>query len=218
MAKKKDSKVSITSVDRVIKKMDGAVVPVHIEVDGAELDFEVKKALDLNTFYAMVQYAVNVAFVFDESTGAERYDAFYHDFAIGTALLIYVANFKPEMASDKFYQLMQCESVMDHIYEIWSEEQYKSFCDAVNRQINYRKEELLAAERRKLQDATEQLIKGTNAFEQFVKMFEGVDPAQLMEEMQKITNMDEERLGRSVVNARDEDFVEMRRAELRALK
>lgn len=218
MAKKKDSKVSITSVDRLLKAMDTDVVPVHVEIEGESIDFEVKRLLDIGTFHNMVHEVVNTSFVIDEVTGDERYDAVRQDYATQVAMLTYVANFKPEMTSDKFYHLMYCQAVMHKIHAIWSAEQYTSFVNSVYKQIGYRQDELLATERRKLQEAIDQIDKANDIFAKFVAMFDGIDPAQLMSEMQKISNMDEEQIGRSVVNARDRDFVEQRRAGLQVLK
>lgn len=218
MAKKKDSKVSIASVDRLLKVIDTDVVPVHVEIGDEAIDFEVKRLLDIGTFNNMVHEVVDTSFVIDEVTGDERYDAVRQDYATQVAMLTYIANFKPEMTSDKFYHLMHCQAVMHKIHEIWSDEQYKSFVNSIYKQIGYRQDELLSSERRKLQEAIDQINKANDIFAKFVAMFEGVDPAQLMTEMQKICNMDEEQIGRSVVNARDKDFVEQRRAELQVLK
>ena len=43
MAKKKDCKVSIASVDRLLKAVDTDTVPVHVELEGESIDFEVKR-------------------------------------------------------------------------------------------------------------------------------------------------------------------------------
>lgn len=217
MAKKKDSKVSIASVDRLLKAVDTDVVPVHVEIEGESIDFEVKRLLDIATFRNMVNEVSDVAFVVDEA-GNEQYDAALKQYAMGVALLTYVANFKPETASDKLYKLIHCPNVMNAIRDVWDRRQYDEFWDAVEEQIEFKKQELLSAERRMLQAAIDQIDKTNDIFAKFVEMFKDVDPNQLMEQMQKISNLNEEQIGTAVVRARDEDFVEQRKAELQVLK
>lgn len=217
MAKKNDSKVSIAAVDRLLKAVDTDVVPVHVEVEGESIDFEVKRLLDIGTFRNMVQMAVDVSFAVDES-GNEQYDAALKQYAMGVAMLTYVANFKPETASDKLYKLIHCQNVMNAIRDAWDWRQYDEFWDAAEEQIEFKKQELLANERRKLQEAIDQIDKTNDIFAKFVELFKDVDPTQMMERMQKIFNLSEEQIGTAVVRARDEDFVEQRKAELQVLK
>lgn len=217
MAKKKDCKVSIASVDRLLKAVDTDTVPVHVELEGESIDFEVKRLLDIGTFRNMVNEVSDVAFFADE-TGDEQYDAALKQYAMGVAMLTYVANFKPETASDKLYKLIHCQNVMNAIRDVWDRLQYDEFWDAVEEQIEFKKQELLASERRKLQEVIDRIDKANDIFVKFVEMFKDVDPNQLMEQMQKISNLSEEQIGAAVVRARDEDFVEQRKAELQVLK
>lgn len=217
MAKKKDFKVSITSVDRLLKAVDTDTVPVHVEIEGESIDFEVKRLLDIGTFRNMVNEVSDVAFTVDEACN-EQYDAALKQYAIGVALLTYVANFKPETASDKLYKLIHCPNVMNAIRDVWDRRQYDEFLDAVEEQIEFKKRELLSSERRMLQSAIDQIDKANDIFAKFVEMFKDVDQTQLMEQMQKISNMSEEQIGSAVVRARDDDFVEQRKAELQVLK
>ena len=217
MAKKKDFKVSIASVDRLLKAVDTDVVPVHVEIEDESIDFEVKRLLDIGTFRNMVHEVSNVAFVVDEA-GNEQYDAALKQYAMGVALLTYAANFKPETSSDKLYKLVHCQNVMNAIHDVWDRRQHDEFLDAVEEQIEFKKQELLASERRMLQAAIDQIDKTNDIFAKFVAMFKDVDPTQLMEQMQKISNLNEEQIGTAVVRARDEDFVEQRKTELQVLK
>lgn len=214
MAKKKDSKVSIAKLDEYLKgvKQDA----VEVEVGG--LVFEVKPMIDLADFHAMVNAAADAAFVFDEEAGVERYNAVYESYAHDIAIFTYVANFKPETASEKLFALSQCRAVMNKICEVWSENQRWSFEDAVSRQIDFKQKELLAAERKKLNDAVKQIEVASDSFMKFTALFEGMDTQKVMEDMQKIANMSELELGHAVVAAREGDFVEQRRAELQVLK
>lgn len=214
MAKKKDSKVSITKLDEFLKTQKQETVVV--EVDG--LEFEVKTLLDLADFHAMVNAVVDASFVYDEELGVEKYDAVYEQYAQNIAVLTYVANFKPETASEKLYALSLCRPVMDAIYRVWDETQRWSFDTAVCDQTEFKKQELLSSERKMLQDATAQIDIAANSLLQFNTLFEGVDPQELMNDMQKIAGMSELELGHAVVAARDEDFIEQRRAELQVLK
>lgn len=214
MAKKKDSKVSITKLDEFLKTMKQDVVLV--EVDG--LEFEVKPLLSLADFHAMVHAVADAAFVIDEETGVEHYDAVYEQYARDIAALTYVANFKPETASEKLFMLSQNHAVMNKINDVWNESQRWSFNGAVTEQIAFKQEELLAAERKLLNDAIDQIETATNSFIQFNTLFENVDPQEMMDSVQKIANMNELELGHAVVASRDEDFVDQRRAELQVLK
>lgn len=218
MAKKKDSKVSITKLDEFLKTTKQDAVSTSVEVEGGMLEFEVKPLLSLADFHAMVNAVADAAFVVDEETGIERYDAVYEQYARNIAVLTYVANFKPETASEKLFMLSQNSYVMEEIFNVWSFDQRCQFECAVADQIEFKKQELLSAERHELQKAIEQIDKTNEVFAKFVTMIEGVDMTTLFADMQKISGMDEEQLGRAVVAARDPDFVEQRRAELQVLK
>lgn len=218
MAKKKDSNVSIAAVDRLLKVIDTKAVPVHVEAHGEAIDFEVKPRLDLGTFNSMLRSVVEASFVIDEETGEERYDSVYYHYAKQIAPLLYVANFKAATASDKLYQLANCPEVMGKINDIWDCMQRHEFETAVQGQVQFNQQELLATERRKLQQVVAQLDKANDLFAQFTAMFEGVDPRQMVTDMQKIAGMSEEQLAAAVVNTRDKDFVEQRKAALQVLK
>lgn len=215
---KKNSKVSITKLDAFLKTMKTDAVETSVLIDGEILDFEVKPLLGLTDFHNMVSAVVDAAFVIDEETGVEHYDAVYEQYARDIAVLTYVANFKSETASEKLYLLSQNDAVMEEIRKIWDTCQEHNFDVAVANQIVYKQKELLATERRELQKAVEQIDKAGDAFMKFIDMFKNINPNMMMEQMQKISDMDEERLGQAVVAARDQDFVEQRKAELQVLK
>lgn len=219
MAKKNNSKVSITKVDAYLKTQGRDPVRVAVSMGGEEtLEFEVKRAVELNEFYAMVHAVADAAFVVDEETGLERYDAVYHKYAHDTAILTHVANFKEEMNGEKLFALAQQKAVIQAIMNEWDDTQRAAFDDAVSAQIDFKRMELLATERRQLMKATAQIEVVTESIRQMAATMQGVDMQELLQATQKIANMDEHELGRAVVAARDDDFVEQRRAELQVLK
>lgn len=219
MAKKSNSKVSITKVDEYLKAIKAEPVAVSVTAqDGTVLEFEVKPVLSLAEFHSMVHAAANASFIVDEETGMETYDAVYRRYAHDIAILTYVANFKSEMTSEKLFALALCSDVILTIMKHWSAVQFNAFNDAVVEQIDFKQQELLARERKLLAEATTQIEAVANSMNQLVAAFGDIDPQSLLGEMQKIAAMDENRLGHAVVAARDPDFVEQRRADFQVLK
>ena len=62
---------------------------------------------------------------------------------------------------------------------------------------------------------SEQMDKAISSFEKVVQAFQGITPETMQHVIDITTGMDEERLANAVVDARDEDFVEQRRAAMR---
>lgn len=219
MAKKSNSKVSITKVDEYLKAAKTEPVALSVTAqDGTVLEFEVKPVLSLAEFHSMVHAVANASFIVDAETGMETYDAVYHRYAHDIAILTYVANFKSEMTSEKLFALAQCDEILLIIMDNWNVFQRNAFNDAVVEQIDFKQQELLARERKLLTEVTTQIESVANSMNQLVAAFGDIEPQSLLGEMQKITAMDENRLGHAVVAARDPDFVEQRRADLQVLK
>lgn len=196
---KKENRVSITKLDDYLKAQDTGVV--HYELpygDGKKLEFDVKRRLSVGELHAAVHGVVNNAFVYDEATGLETYDAVQEYAAAVTYIMTFVANFKPDTATDKLIALYETGEICS-AFMVW--EQMKEFEDVVRKQIEWRQKELLSTERNLLDDATTKLNAATESFEVFVKMFEGVDPDTMMDVFQKVTNVSEFDLARGVLAA-----------------
>lgn len=196
---KKENRVSITKLDDYLKAQDTGVV--HYELpygDGKKLEFDVKLRLSIDEFHDAVHGVVSNAFVYDEATGLETYDAVQEYAAAVTYVMTAVANFKPDTATDKLIALYEIPEICS-AFMVW--EQAKEFENAVRKQIEWRQKELLSTERNLLDDATTKLDAATESFEAFVKMFEGVDPDAMMDVFNKVTNMSEFDLARGVLAA-----------------
>lgn len=196
---KKENRVSITKLDDYLKAQDTGVV--HYELpygDGKKLEFDVKRRLSVGDLHAAVHGVVNNAFVYDDEAGLETYDAVQEYAAAVTYVMTFVANFKPDTATDKLIALYEIPEICS-AFMIW--DQMKEFEDAVRKQIEWRQKELLSTERNLLQTASDKLSSATEALGEITSAFEGVDPNAMMDIMQKVVNMNEFEIGRGVLAA-----------------
>ena len=204
---KKENRVSITKLDDYLKAQDTSAV--HYELpcgDGKNLQFEVKRRLPIGDLYAAVQGVVNNSFIRDNESGMETYDAVQEYAATVTYLMTFVANFKPETATDKLVAMYEVAEIRS-AFMVW--EQMEEFSTAIRKQIEWRQKELLAAERTLLNDATAKLTATAESFEEFVKMFEGIDPNTMMDVFQKVANLNELDIVRGVLASQPDKLTVM---------
>lgn len=210
MAKNTEKKVSIASVDALLKEVDVTPVVVQITVGDKTLDVEVKPYLSIEEFCLMVDTAASCQFVDDEN-GEPAYVAALERYAKNSALLAFMTNIKPETASEKLNKLCNQTDIINKISDVIDVEYLWDFYEAVDKQIEYRKTQLLSTERSKLAQLTTQMEKAVDAFTKLNERFSDIDGAKVVSMMDKIANMNEAELAKSVVDARDKDFVEQRR-------
>ena len=213
---KKEAKVSINAVDKYLK--NAYAVPAQLTIGAGEdaLTVSVKRCLDWNAMTAMVYDAVNAVF-FDEG-GEVVYHPEFEEIAKANAIMTYVANFKSEMSMSRVHELMYSIGVMESILEVWSHKQRQDFETAFRRCVDSRCEMILSAERAKLNKVSMDLEKATEAMKIMTDLFADVDMGKLEEAMNTMAKMDEVSMANALVEARDKDFVDKRRAELSVAK
>ena len=213
MAKNHDAKISVAALDHLLSNMNEDIQIVSITCGEDTLAVKVKQHIGLQEYCDMVQEAAETCFQMDQE-GGEHYLAGVEDFARSYALLKYMTNVKTagdvqraNQQNDRLYALCSNTDLMEKIRDVLPRKFLYRFDTAVCSQIEFRKQQMLSTERQQLLSAIHQIDKANVAFAKFVEMFHGVDPSAMMDMMQKITAMDEERLGAAVVNARERDFV-----------
>ena len=214
---KKESKVSINTVDKYLKEC--AAEPATITMvyaDGEAMEMKVKKTLTWNEMTQMVYDAVNAVF-FDEDY-AEVYHPEFEEIAKANAILTYVTNFKAEMSMARVHELMYAPGFMSAILEQWNDMQYNDFLVQFRRCVDMRKNMLLSTERATLMKAITEIEKSTQALKNMTDSFADVSPEQVQAVFANLAGMNELDLANAVVEARDKDFVEMRKAELSVVK
>ena len=200
MAKKNNSKVSITSVDKLLKSAD-RTHETSAHCGEAELAFEVKSYLSSAELSTMLDVAVESMFHIDEKSGEECYDASFEGVAKAYVKLVYVANFKAEMSFDLVEALIYQSDVMDAIAGHWSAAQQKEFDRAFDKQVSYRKDLLVAGERAKLARITQQLDIAAEALMTISNLFSDIPQDSLSSAIDAIANISKEDLINGVVQA-----------------
>lgn len=214
---KKDSKVSINSVDKYLKACSAEPATITmIYADGEAMEIKVKKALSWDEMTQMVYDAVGA--VFFDGDYAEEYHPEFEEVAKANAILTYVANFKSEMSMSRVHELMYVPGFMSAILEQWSDMQYNDFLVQFRRCVDMRKDKLLSTEREMLLKATAQIDKSTEVMKAMTDVFIDVPPEQIQAVFANLAGMNDLDLANAVVEARDKDFVEMRKAELSVVK
>lgn len=214
---KKDSKVSINSVDKYLKACNAEPATITmIYADGEAMEIKVKKALSWDDMTQMVYDAVGA--VFFDGDYAEEYHPEFEEVAKANAILTYVANFKSEMSMSRVHELMYTPGFMSAILEQWNDLQYNDFLVQFRRCVDMRKDLLLSTEREMLMKATAQIDKSVDAMKLMTNMLDGISKEQIAEAINAISGMTPANLATAVVDARDKDFVAMRKDELGVMK
>lgn len=214
---KKEAKVSINAVDKYLKACAAEPVVINMPYGNDEaMEVKVKRVLSWDEMTQMVYDAVNAVF-FDEDY-AEVYHPEFEEVAKANAILTYVANFKSEMSMSRVHELMYTPYFMSAILEQWSDMQYNDFLVQFRRCVDMRKDLLLSTERATLMKATAQIDKSTEMMKAMTDVFVDVPPEQIQAVFANLAGMNELDLANAVVEARDKDFVEMRKAELGVVK
>ena len=212
---KKESKVSINSVDKYLKARKSEPKSVTMECDGIELQFTVKCSLSWDDMMTMVYSAVNAVF-FDED-GEMVYHPEFEEIAQASAILTFVANFKDDMSMGRVHELMYA-GVVDKVKEVWNHQQRYDFENQFLRMVDHQEKLLIAGERDKLMKAGDKLDKASDTMKMIADAFGQFSTEQLQDAFNTISNMDELTLANAVIDARDKDFVDQRRAQLEVVK
>lgn len=212
---KKESKVSINSVDKYLKARKSEPKSVTMECDGIELQFTVKCSLNWDDMMTMVYSAVNAVF-FDED-GEMVYHPEFEEIAQASAILTFVANFKDDMSMGRVHELMYA-GVVDKVKEVWNHQQRYDFENQFLRMVDHQEKLLIAGERDKLMKAGDKLDKASDTMKMIADAFGQFSTEQLQDAFNAISNMDELTLANAVIDARDKDFVDQRRAQLEVVK
>ena len=220
MSKNNDSKVSISALDKLLSNADNEARTIIVSCGEGTLELKVKRDVSLQEYCNMVNEAAETCFQLNND-GEEYYAAGIEEFARDYVLLEHLTNLKnatdvqkTERQNDRLYDLWLNTDVMDRVREALPDRYHDDFIDAVWRQVEFRKQQMLSNERQKLIAAANQFEKISDSFKTFMESFGDIDPAALMEMLQKVASMDSVELGEAVVNSRDKDFVEQRKAKI----
>lgn len=198
MANKKNGTISATNVDKYLKTRPTVE---HVEIhygDGGVLELDIKKVVDTATFSMMVSRAANSVFIENEETGSVEYVPAFESVAVAEAVLTYVANFGDALTTSRVGALMY-SPVMKAVEENWDFDQRYAFNEAFRREVDYRCQMMLSAERHRLNLIGEQLERATNAFVQLNGMFEGVESADMNAAIKKLGAMDDNAIVEAVL-------------------
>ena len=212
---KKESKVSITSVDKYLKARNTEPYTATMECDGIELQFTVKRSLNWDDMMTMVYSAVNAVFFDDD--GEIVYHPEFEEIAQASAILTFVANFKDDMSMGRVHELMYA-GVVDKVKELWNHQQLYDFEDQFRRMVDHQEKLMIAGERDKLMKAGDKLDKASDTMQMIANAFGQFSTEQLQDAFNTISKMDELTLANAVIDARDKDFVDQRRAQLEVVK
>ena len=218
MAKKKDSKVSIASVDKVLKAVKMEAVARTVELGDESLEMCVKPLLSFDAFTRLVNESVNALFFEDEDLGVEVYHPEFECVAKAMALMIFVADFKPEMDTRRVFDLMYKTDVLEKIYSVWNKAQRADFEQAFERGVKDRRELIAAGERAKLIRLGIQMDSAALIMEKISAVFAGLDGDEVQNAISAMANMTEDNLAKALVRERGDDFVKARRSALEVVK
>lgn len=199
MAKKNNSKVSISAIDKVLKAVQDAPREVVVAVGGEELDVTVKQYLSLQEFANMVHSAADAVFLPGEF-GEDVYHPEYEEVAKFDAMLVYLCNFKPETSIDRVFDLMYRTDLRKKVYMVWNQCQHVEFDSAFVRAVDMRRMNIVAEQQHKLGAMTRKLDEAIAAFANINQVFGSLDPAVVQDALTSVAGMDADKLVQAVAD------------------
>lgn len=199
MAKKNDSKISISAIDKVLKAAKAGAKEVVVEVGDDKLCVSVKPHLSFQDFSNMVHSAADAVFLAGEF-GEEIYHPEFEEVAKFDAILIYLCNFKPETSIDRVFDLMYRTDLKHKIFGVWDEAQRFDFDMAFSNAVTHRARQIVADQQNKLGAMTRKLDEAITAFENINQVFGGLDPAVVQDALTSVAGMDTDKLVQAVAD------------------
>ena len=199
MAKKKDSKVSISVIDKVLKAAQTEPRDVVVEMGGEELCVSVKPYLSFQEFSNMVNSAVDAVFLSGEF-GEDIYHPEFEEVAKFDAILVYLCNFKPETSIDRVFDLMYRTDLRKKVYMVWDQCQHVEFDSAFARAVDMRRMQIVAEQEHRIGAMTKKLDEAISAFENINQVFGGLDPEVIKNALNSVAGMDADKLVQAVAD------------------
>lgn len=183
-------KISFQKIESLIKNQSKYKSPINIEVPINEtevVELQVKPLLNIHEMAAFIHSVVDGCFTEIEIGDGKTevlYTPYYKTLWIHRNLLEYfVANYKSDSNLDRLYSLITKTDIIDRVLEVIDEDQICEVFDAVDKMIEFRKQELLSRRESKF----DELLSNMNDF--VLKISEKVDELDLASLMQYIPSI-----------------------------
>ena len=199
MAKKNDSKVSISAIDKVLKAAKADSKEIVVEVGDDKLCVSVKPYLSFQDFSNIVNSAADAVFLTGEF-GEEIYHPEFEEVAKFDSILIYLCNFKPDTSIDRVFDLMYRTDLRKQVYMVWDQCQHMEFDSAFARAVEMRRMNIVAEQEHKLSAMTRKLDEAIAAFENINQVFGSLDPAVVQDALTSVAGMNADKLVQAVTD------------------
>lgn len=187
----KTKQISINQIDKIIASQadrypkDNKTVISYNVGNGETVDVEVSPLLSVEDMNNMVQ-AVSEA-VFDNNT----YVPAVYELIYSKAVLAYYTNLKIDMKNDKFNQIVYCTDIVDKVVDSVNTMQLADINDAIDKAIEFKKQEILSTQNRLLEENLNQLVTLTNTMSEFGEKMKDINMNEVIDNYKKIANMPE---------------------------
>ena len=185
------------NVKKFLKSFDQKPTTVEVVVGDAKLDITVKHLVGTDILDAMVNLVV------DSAIHDGVYNPAIVEPAKWAAILCHVANFTDELSDEQFNQLCYCSKIRAAVLKNWNMSQFQDFDIAVSNKIRHEQEEMISAQKIRLEAIANQLEITTTYMKNITEAFKNVDPEMIAGVIQKLSGMDEMVLGNAVIDIRD---------------
>lgn len=209
-----EKKLNTTKLDKIIKdqKKDNGVITY--EINGETIEIQVRRTVSIQEF-AQIVTDVSESVCSGNVNDHVPYSAFYKETAIGLAILSNYTNIKDDIGVDRMNAILFETDILDKVEDSVNQIQLNALMIAIDDQIEFYKQEAISTEHKHLIETTAQFNKATVTFEQFTRMFEGIDINQLLDMGGKLASMDEKKFAESIMEVRGDMYTDGRIAEIK---
>lgn len=196
-----DTKISVNQVDKIIKTQtrnckEKITIPYKV-ADDEIIEIVVTPLLSVDEMNSMVN---SIA----ETICNDTYNPDLYELVYSKAIMAYYTNLKTDITNDKLNQIVYCTDIIEKIVNIINPLQLADINDAVDKSIEFKKQEILSTENRLLKENLNQLISLTNIMSEMGEKMNDINIKELMENCKKIADIPEKQRVQSILEIHEE--------------
>lgn len=194
-------KISINQIDKIIKTQTGNCkekITIQYKVTDDEIiEIVVTPLLSVDEMNSMVNSIV-------DTICNDTYNPALYELVYSKAIMVYYTNLKTDITNNKLNQIVYCTDIIEKIVNIINPLQLADINDAVDKSIEFKKQEILSTENRLLKENLNQLVSLTNIMSEIGEKMNDIDIKELMKNCKKIADIPEKERIQKILEIHEE--------------
>lgn len=197
----KGNKISINVLKEIIKAEKSTDTIINYKLGDIPVEIIVKNSMNKDDKVRFVRDVLNGCFVDD------TYAPYYRNELFKIAVLEYFTNIKTDTGGTILFDLINNTNLYNCVIDELPADTICNLTVLVDDMIEWRKEEILSMQKKKLNAATEDMEKALEQMNELIealnamtKSFEGVDPKEALKVYQKLADKDEDKIAKATID------------------